>query len=233
MSAVPSARPTHVWYASYGSNLYRSRFLTYLQGGRPEGASRSCPGCTDPTPPAQDTPIRWPGLLHFATRSRLWGGGIAFADEPQQPGQEILGRAYLITAEQFDQVVHLENDGTVADEAAATPLDDVVEHGTASCGTDIYGTLRLIGLREGVPVVTFTSSFTSATAQRGDEYVLRAGRRFLVHTSRPSPAYVRMIGGGLAETFGLDPDDQASYIRGCPGGDEWGQDELVEVLQAS
>lgn len=223
-------RPSHVWYASYGSNMYRSRFLTYLQGGRPAGAARSYPGCTDPTPPRDDTPIRWAGRLHFATRSPTWGGGVALADEADRPGQEILGRAYLITAEQFDQVVHFENSGTVAAEAAPTPLLDVVRRGRARCGTGLYNMLSHLGDREGVPVVTFTSEFTHATALRGDEYVVRGGRRYLVHTERPSPAYARMIGGGLAETFGLDVPGQADYIRRCPGGDQWDREALIAAL---
>ena len=41
---------TYVWYASYGSNMNRERFLCYIRGGQPEGAEirrswlfRSCP----------------------------------------------------------------------------------------------------------------------------------------------------------------------------------------------
>ena len=33
--------PVQVWYASYGSNLARDRFLCYLEGGRPKGATRT------------------------------------------------------------------------------------------------------------------------------------------------------------------------------------------------
>lgn len=231
MSTSTPPRPAHVWYASYGSNMYRGRFLNYLQGGRPAGAARSYPGCSDCAPPGADTPIRWAGRLHFATRSPTWGGGVAFADEAERPGQEILGRAYLITAEQFDQVVHFENSGTIAAEAPRVPLNEVIRRGRTRCGTGIYAVLCHLGDREDVPVVTFTSAFTSAAALRGDEYAVRGGQRFLVQTHPPSPAYARMIGGGLAETFGMESEAQADYIHGCPGGDEWDRQELVAALQ--
>ncbi|HET7304759.1 MAG TPA: histone deacetylase [Segeticoccus sp.] len=227
-------RPTRVWYASYGSNLHRERFLTYLCGGRPPGASRTYPGCTDCTPPAADVPVRWPGRLHFATRSPVWGGGIAFADalgdEDAPTGTEVLGRAYLITAEQFDQVVHFENQGTCATDAACTPLLAAVAHGRYACGPGAYETLWHIGDRAGVPVVTFTAPFTAADAARGSHELVRDGRRQRVRACRPTAPYLRMIGRGLAETFGLDAGQQADYLRAGQGARDWGREALIGVL---
>lgn len=71
---------TEVWYAAYGSNLDRDRFLTYLGGGRPPGATRTYPGARDRRPPANDRPLLLPGALFFAWESPTWGGGIAFYD---------------------------------------------------------------------------------------------------------------------------------------------------------
>ena len=71
----------NVWYASYGSNLLRRRFMTYIQGGTPEGAAEGQVGCTDPTPPLDDRPVRIPHRLFFAGRSVKWeNGGVAFIE---------------------------------------------------------------------------------------------------------------------------------------------------------
>ena len=40
-----------VWYACYGSNLLKKRFLCYIQGGKIEGCKKSYFGCDDKSPP--------------------------------------------------------------------------------------------------------------------------------------------------------------------------------------
>ncbi|MEO7752218.1 MAG: histone deacetylase, partial [Terracoccus sp.] len=70
----------HVWYAAYGSNLSRSRFVHYLSGGRPPGASRTYAGARDPRDPLGDVPLTLDGQVYFAWESPTWGGGIAFYD---------------------------------------------------------------------------------------------------------------------------------------------------------
>jgi hypothetical protein len=55
--------------------------MTYIQGGTPEGASEGQVGCTDPTPPLDDRPVRLPHRLFFAGRSAKWeNGGVAFIE---------------------------------------------------------------------------------------------------------------------------------------------------------
>lgn len=230
-------RPTHVWYASYGSNLHRDRFLAYLCGGRPPGASRTYPGCTDCALPLADAPIRWPGRLHFATRSSVWGGGIAFADDPVADAgdgaagpTQVLGRAYLITVEQFDQVVHFENQGRHAHEAPFTPLLEAMAHGRYASGPGAYETLWHLGDRDGAPVVTFTAPFSLEAAAHGEHHLVRDGRRQRVRVCRPTAPYLRMIGRGLAEAFGLNAGEQADYLRACPGAADWGRADLIREL---
>src|SRR5687767_6536481 len=103
-----------VWYASYGSNLARDRFLCYLRGGRPEGATRTYPGARDTSDPQGDEPMLLPGGVFFGWRSPTWGGGIAFYDaSPRVDGASrhdgsaeagAYARAYLITESQFADV---------------------------------------------------------------------------------------------------------------------------------
>lgn len=43
--------PELVWYASYGANLLRERFMFYVQGGVLKGSDRQYPGCRDKSEP--------------------------------------------------------------------------------------------------------------------------------------------------------------------------------------
>ena len=97
-----------VWYASYGSNLYRERFVVYLRGGTAPGGSRPQRGARDPSDPLDDRPVTINRSLYFRGQSQLWGGGVAAIDH--QPGdQPARGRAYLITTAQFEDVVAQES----------------------------------------------------------------------------------------------------------------------------
>ena len=88
-----------LWYVAYGSNLSLDRFRVYLRGGRPVGGAREYPGCRDPLGPDRDVPLMLPGGLRFVGVSSVWGGGMAVYDAGAV-GQ-IAARAYLISAEQF------------------------------------------------------------------------------------------------------------------------------------
>ena len=46
---IPVSDNHLVWYAAYGSNLLRSRFDCYIQGGKPKGATKEYLGCRDKT----------------------------------------------------------------------------------------------------------------------------------------------------------------------------------------
>lgn len=93
-----------VWYASYGSNMLYERFLCYIQGGAFYlKTGEPSKGCKDKTPPIENRPIIIPYKLYFGGRSGSWGnGGVAFLDK-SIPSKTI-GRAYLVTAEQFEDI---------------------------------------------------------------------------------------------------------------------------------
>lgn len=224
-------RPTRVYYASYGSNLHQDRFRAYIEGGRPPGSSRTYDGCEDTTPPTDDIPIRYAGSRpHFALTSRVWRGGIAFIDAQKGESASALGRAYNISIEQFDQVVAQENGG-VGKKAAPVPLEEALATGRSVTGPGAYETVLHIGDYNGCPVLTFTAPFSTRDALVREGSVARNGTSMPVRTNKPSAAYVRMIGSGLKETFGMDEIAQADYIRGCPGGDRWSRQDLVKVLR--
>ncbi|KAL9689864.1 hypothetical protein QQ045_010255 [Rhodiola kirilowii] len=69
-----------VWYATFGSNMYKPRFLCYIKGGQVEGMKRACCGAVDSNPPKE---IKWKTVDHrlfFGHESTAtWGpGGVAF-----------------------------------------------------------------------------------------------------------------------------------------------------------
>ncbi len=183
-----------LWYVAYGSNLSRDRFRCYLRGGRPAGAVRDYPGCRDPADPRRDAGVFMPGSIYFAGNSSVWGGGMAFYD-PQAAGQ-VAARAYLLTAEQFVDVL--------AQEMRQTPGTDLdlslVHHaGRHSYGSGHYETLILVGTRDGLPMVTFTSD----------------GRRRPV--TAPSEAYLTTMAIGIREAHGWSPTRVAEYLSAVPG----------------
>lgn len=223
-------RPARVWYASYGSNLHRARFMKYVEGG--EAGSRKYLGCDDKTPPVGDIPIRFHGARpHFALTSRVWRGGIAFLDTEGDDQASALGRAYNISIGQFDQVIAQENGGDGV-KAPAVDTTEVLTSGRAVTGGGAYETLVHIGDYQGSPVLTMTAPFTAKEAIERKGRVGRGNLTLPVAANKPSAAYAHMIGSGLGETFGMDPVAQADYIRGCPGGDRWSRRDLVKILRS-
>src|SRR5438046_3062218 len=98
-----------IWYVSYGSNLsYEGRFMCYISGGTPAGSHHSNPGCRDMTPPVADKPVAMDFELYFAGYSKNWNGAAAFIRRRPTPSTT-LGRMYLLTDDQFNDVVLQEN----------------------------------------------------------------------------------------------------------------------------
>lgn len=216
-------RPTTVWYASYGSNLDRKRFMTYIEGGTPEGSHTHHFGARDTTPPTEDAPIRYKGRMHFAARSGRWGGGgVAFIDNDSSG--HALGRAYKLGIQQFDDVVSQENGLTAGDITVDTKK--ALADGTSEATPGLYGTLVHIGDYRNAPVFTFTGKFSAADALGSSTNPKLHGTA----TNTPSKNYIRMIGNGLSETFGMQITDQADYIRGSLGAHNLTRENLITTL---
>jgi hypothetical protein len=180
-----------VWYAAYGSNLSRARFGFYLRGGTPEGASHVYPGSRDASDPLDDRPWEIQRELVFGGTSRTWGGGVASVDPDSQTSSK--ARLYLITADQFGDVVAQENwlpPGSVNATVAGDETVIGVEH--------MYGLVLALGSVDDHPVLTFTQ-------HRG------------LSRSRPSPAYLHHIAEGLREAHGMTSADIVDYLAKRPG----------------
>lgn len=81
----------YVWYACYGSNICRQRFMEYINR------------CDDNTPPVEDRPYEFDYDMYFAKKACIWDdGGKAFL-VLSKPGHAY-GRIYKVTKEQYEQI---------------------------------------------------------------------------------------------------------------------------------
>jgi hypothetical protein len=199
-----------LWYVAYGTNLCRARFQVYLQGGRPSGGARDYPGSRDPLAPQRDFPLMLAGGLRFVGVSSVWGGGLAVYD-PRAAG-EVAARAYLITAEQFVDVL--------AQEMRLQPGIDldlalVQETRWHSYGPGCYQTVAALGFREGLPMLTFTCA-------EGDDRP----------ANPPSAGYLRTMAIGLRESHGWTNSRIGNYLARFPGAAGTWSPESIEELAA-
>ncbi len=180
---IPVSDGRLVWYAVYGSNLRRSRFDCYIQGGKPDGAAKEYPGCRDKTAPRDARRVMLAYSLYFADHSESWGGAIAFIRRTVSDARTY-GRIYLITYSQFNDVVRQENGRNVPG-SIVVPSFDVLANGDQweIDGFRLYGGVIKIGARHGLPILSLTAAH--------ENHIVGA----------PSEAYVKTIVSGLEETY--------------------------------
>lgn len=183
-----------VWYASYGSNLSRKRFMCYIEGGTPEGSSRKEDGCRDNTPPEKDKPIKIPFPLYFKCISNKWnGGGVAFIGLEIEPKNRTLGRMYLITRQQFIDIVKQENN---MKELPDINFEKGHKEGSQKLFNKPYGEIICLGEESRHPIYTFTSP----SCEEGIIY------------SPPTDGYLKTIVEGLQQTYNLSNEQIAEYL---------------------
>ncbi len=137
--------------------------------------------------------------LYFTGHSRIWGGAPAFVDTASAAGHSAFARGYLITWEQFEDVVAQESGRATAQiDIAPTELDD----GFSRCiGPGRYENLLCVGRHDGHPIVTFTAPWSLAEAE----------------PTAPSPGYLSVLLAGLRESHGLDDAAITNYLTAAPG----------------
>lgn len=206
--------PALVWYVSYGSNLHRARFLSYLEGGRMPGGLRDDLGCRDPSPPRDDAPLDLDLPLYFSGESRVWGGGVAFLDhEPHASGARTYARGYVITGEQFEDLVAQESKRAHAE----VDWDGLAREGRVTVGPGRYDLALVVGERDGLPMVTFTHPSPMAANP----------------TAAPVVGYLHTLAEGLRDAHGLDDEAVAEYLVRHPGASgAWTAAALLDALEA-
>jgi hypothetical protein len=199
-----------LWYVAYGTNLSRARFLVYLQGGRPIEGARHHPGSRNPLAPERDAALMIPGGLRFVGKSSIWGGGMAIYDAEAR--DEVAARAYLITAEQFVDILAQE---MRLEPGLDVDLAPVRETGWHSFGPGRYQTLGQLGVRDGLPMLTFTSADVA---------------NHPVHA--PSEGYLRTMATGLRESHGWTSARIGAYLSRFPGAAGTWSRRSIEALAA-
>jgi hypothetical protein len=187
-----------VWYVCYGSNLCYDRFLCYLEGGKAAGSRTKQPGARDSSEPTDERAVFIPYYLYFSQKSMNWhGGGVAFLDPRRDDSVQTLGRAYLISREQFEDVFRQEN----RNQDLCIDWDTLLNAGTQNLGDGWYHQIIKTGELEGKPILTFTHSGNSD--ERG--------------INPPSEQYLRTIIAGLFETYNLGKEGMKKYLRDMRG----------------
>lgn len=221
-----------VYYASYGSNVNPDRLKHYIQGGRPKGSTRDYKGCTDKTLPQDDVAVKLPYPLMFALHSKAWNGGIGFIDRRGEG--ESLGRAYQVTASQFHQIFEQESNSFFPDNEEIS-IDYLVSKGQHRFTNKAYGMAVHVGDYNGRPVVTFTNPGTiqdALSGRRRIKSVVDPSKKITFRVNKASPAYLRMIGEGLKDTYDLNLEQQITYFKAAPGCQDLKESEIRQALSS-
>lgn len=185
----------YVWYASYGSNISKERFMCYIQGGQAKGALTKEEGCKDKSDPIQCKNISIQRQQYFAKSAKRWQNkAVAFLDSKAST-HVTLGKMYLVKKDQFEDVVKQENAMPV-DRYLDIKLDEAEQMGSALISKSWYGRILYLGKEDGYPIFTFTN-----TKDLKDE-----------HMDAPSKEYILMIASGLIENYKFTLEDISHYF---------------------
>ncbi|XP_028126328.1 histone deacetylase 5 isoform X2 [Camellia sinensis] len=199
-----------VWYASYGSNMWKSRFLCYIEGGQVEGMKNPCSGSLDKRPPKE---IIWktvPHRLFFGRdHTKTWGpGGVAFLDPESNSQDKAYMCIYRITLEQFNDVLLQEN---VPGYDMSSPLFDLTDLDSvmknqyfpveALEGGWYYNVVHM-GNENGIPILTMTCTISAVEKFKSGKFPLSA----------PAKGYVNILVRGLEEGKQLSEEEAMAYI---------------------
>jgi hypothetical protein len=206
-----SEGPQYVWYASYGSNINTDRFLCYIKGGQPDGSNKVEAGCKDPSLPIDESTFSINLPLYFAKQAAKWESqGVAFIGLSQTPDSVTLSRKYLITKEQFIDVVKQENNGVDFE----INLNEVKKKGSQIFHRPSwYGNILYLGEENGYPIFTFTAPWNVND----------------VEWIKPSHAYLATIIKGLKKDY--SDDEIYHYFQSKPGiKGQYSNEELASVI---
>jgi len=207
-----------VWYAVYGTNLNEQRFSCYIKGGTPEGTSKPDVGCRDKTPAVDGGMISIPFQLYFAKSSPKWENkSVGFLGLEVDPTIRTLGRKYLITKEQFEDVFRQENKVSMK-QTFNIDFIEAREKGALIVKESLYGRVIFLGIEEGFPIFTLTAYW-----DYNPEEVLP-----------PSSNYLKHIIKGIRQTHNISDDKILEYLSQKPGiSNHLSEKDLLNIIQGS
>lgn len=199
-----------LWYAAYGSNVNRDRFMEYITGGTSRYTGLKMSGCRNKEAPIRDYALALNRELYFARMADAWGGAVAFV-QPAPSKSQTLGRAYLITEEQFLDVASQENGRRPGDKemgfdyAYAEKNEVSFFHRSdpsrpAGQGGLWYGRVLRVGTRESWPVFTMTAEWEG-----------------YADVNPPSRSYVKCIADGIRQLGKISEAALVEYFLGKVG----------------
>jgi hypothetical protein len=119
---------------------------------------------------------------------------------------------YLITEQQFIDVVSQENDGA----SISMDLQKVKQQGSMIFHESWYGNILYLGEQDGFPIYTFTSCKDIASEA----------------PVAPSPQYLQSIVSGLKEVYPVTHEDIVKYLLLKPGiKDGYTEEELDSLIR--
>ena len=201
----------YVWYASYGSNINVDRFLCYIKGGKPVGSTVVETGCKDSSLPIDESTFTINHPLYFAKEAARWGyQGVAFIGLKEKRDCVTYSKKYLITVEQFLDVVKQENNGIDFD----IHLNEIKKKGSFLFRSHSwYGNILYLGENKGYPIFTFTAPWDINE----------------VEWNKPSHSYVTTIINGLKSDY--SNEEIYKYFKNTPGiKDKYSDDELARII---
>ena len=186
-----------IWYASYGSNLNTNRFLCYIKGGTPQFSQKKYEGCRDKSMPISSREILIPHELYFAKSSGIWNNGAIAFIKTAESKTTTFGKIYLITDQQFIDIVKQENglnchninfdhniDLNYISNNKISFINQKPSQPENSNFPKWYGKIINLGIIEDYPVLTFT-------AEWDDDRITY---------NNPDQTYLKTIANGIRET---------------------------------
>ncbi len=204
-----------IWYASYGSNILESRFHCYILGGQPKGSKKTYKGCSDKTLPQDKEEIYINRELYFAKKSKSWDScGVGFINTKFNDKVQTFGRMYLITPEQYVEIVKQE---TNHKGELLIDFKKAKEKGSLIIKEKSwYGNLLFLGEQNGNPIFTFTNE-----------------KNLTEEINPPSEQYLLTIINGLKETYNLNEIEIKEYFENLAGIKGHGiEKELAELIKS-
>jgi len=206
-------RQDYIWYASYGSNILEERFLYYIKGGQPAGATKKYSGCSDKSLPIEKEEIYICSELYFAKKSKTWNnGGVCFIKTNFDPQIQTLGRMYLITKQQFIDVIRQE---TATEKEISIDFEGAVSEGSMIFNYGSwYGNLIYLGTQKNFPIFTFTNQIN------------------IIEPNKPSQNYLKTIIKGIQEAYNLSTIEIVDYFISKSGiTNNFSREQLTKIVE--
>ncbi|WCJ35845.1 histone deacetylase 5 [Euphorbia peplus] len=201
-----------IWYATFGSNMWKSRFLCYIEGGQVDGMQKPCAGSMDKTPPKETLWKVFPHRLFFGREfTSTWGpGGVAFLHPESSTHEKSHLCLYRITLEQFNDVLLQENvsnyDMTNTPVFDLDALESVSSKGSISLEVfkrGWYHNVVYLGQEQDIPILTMTCPLSNVEGFRTGELPVCA----------PCKEYGNVLVKGLLEGGQLSEEEVIAYIK--------------------